>query len=343
MLRAIANSPHDLQPIFDTILANATRLCRAELGALKLWEGNSYRIVSQRNLPPSFYAGWEEGRLFPVLPGSPHARVAESRSSVHVADLTADQSYVDGTSVSVAWAEPGVRTYLLTPLLKEDELVGLIVILRTQVQPFTDNQVNLVTTFAAEATVALESIRRERRYRDIQMELAHGNRSTSPMGQLTASITHEVNQPIGAVSNRLGAARNFLDRTPPDLEEIRAALAGAQEATDRASAIIDRMRALIQKAPTLTDSMDINEAAREVIELIRGEAVKNRVSLTQFTQGLPTIAGDRVQLQQVVLNLILNALQAMNGVGRHSDRCSSLPGKPSPMGSASGCKIPAQG
>jgi GAF domain-containing protein len=176
VLRAIANSPHDLQPIFDTILANATRLCRAELGALKLWEGNSYRIVSQRNLPPSFYAGWEEGRLFPVLPGSPHARVAESRSSVHVADLTADQSYVDGTPVSVAWVESGVRTYLLTPLLKEDELVGLIVILRTRVQPFTDNQVNLVTTFAAEATVALESIRRERRYRDMQMELAHGNR-----------------------------------------------------------------------------------------------------------------------------------------------------------------------
>ncbi len=194
-------------------------------------------------------------------------------------------------------------------------LIGLIVILRTRVQPFTDNQVNLVTTFAAEATVALESIRRERRYRDMQMELAHANRVVT-IGQLTASITHEVNQPIGAVRNRLGAAVNFLDRTPPDLEEVKAALAGAQEATDRASVIIARIRALIQKAPILTDSTDINEAAREVVELIRGEAVKNRVSLqTQFTQGLPTIAGDRVQLQQVVLNLVLNALQAVTGVG----------------------------
>jgi len=118
------------------------------------------------------------------------------------------------------------------------------------------------------------------------------------------------------VRNRLSAAMNFLDRTPPDLEEVRAALAGALKGTDKTSAIINRMRALMLKAPTPTDSMDINEAAREVIELTRGEALKNRVSLqTQFTKGLPTIAGDRVQLQQVVLNLIVNALQAMSGVG----------------------------
>ena len=92
------------------------------------------------------------------------------------------------------------------------------------------------------------------------------------------------------------------------------ALAGAF--TDRTTAIVSRMRALMLKATTPTDDMDINEAAREVIELIRGEALKNRVSLqTQFTKGLPKIVGDRVQLQQVVLNLIVNALQAISGVG----------------------------
>jgi C4-dicarboxylate-specific signal transduction histidine kinase len=99
------------------------------------------------------------------------------------------------------------------PLLKENELIGVIAILRDRVQPFTDSQIDLVRAFAAEAIVALESTRRERRYREMQMELAHANRLLT-MGQITASVTHEVNQPIAAVRNRLSAAMNFLHRPP---------------------------------------------------------------------------------------------------------------------------------
>jgi C4-dicarboxylate-specific signal transduction histidine kinase len=173
-------------------------------------------------------------------------------------------------------------------------------------------QISLFRDFAAQATIALESTRRERQYRQAQMALAHANR-VATMGQLTASITHEINQPIGAARNNLTAALNFWDRTPPDLMEVREALACAVKEIDRASTVVGRIRALMLKAPTRIDS--VNEAVRGVIELTYGEVLKNRVSVrTQLADGLPLIQGDRVQLHQVVLNLILNAVQALGAV-----------------------------
>ena len=146
------------------------------------------------------------------------------------------------------------------------------------------------------------------------MQLAHTNRVVT-MGELSASITHEVNQPIAAARNNVIAALHFLDRNPPDLQEVREALAAAVKDADRVGAIVGRMRALMQKASPRLDRVDMNEALQEVIELTQGEALKNGVSVeTQFAEGLPITTGDRVQLQQVVLNLILNALQAMGAV-----------------------------
>src|SRR5262249_21629778 len=148
----------------------------------------------------------------------------------------------------------------------------------------------------------------------LQTELAHANRVLT-MGELSASITHEINQPIAAARNNVIAALNFLRRNPPDLQEVTEALAAAVKDADRVDAIVSRMRALMQKASVRLDRVDVNEALQEVIELTRGEALKNVVAVeTQFAKGLPIITGDRVQLQQVVLNLILNALQAMGAV-----------------------------
>jgi C4-dicarboxylate-specific signal transduction histidine kinase len=315
VLRVIANSPDELQPICDAIVANAVRLCGAQLGGLGFFESNAYRIVSLKGPPEPYYAGWEKGHLFPILPNGPFARIVETKAPVHIADVRTDEAYLAGNLDTVTWAQRGARTYLLMPLLRgNDELIGAMAILRDRVLPFTERQIDLAKAFAAEAIVAFESTRRERRYREVQTELAHANR-LSTIGQISASVTHEVNQPIAALRNRLSAALNFLDRTPPDLEEVRMAVAGALKDTDRTTAIVNRMRALMLKATTPTDNMDINDAAHEVIELTRGEALKNRVSLqTEFTRGLPKIVGDRVQLQQVVLNLIVNALQAISGV-----------------------------
>jgi PAS domain S-box-containing protein len=148
--------------------------------------------------------------------------------------------------------------------------------------------------------------------RETQMELAHANRAAT-MGQITASIAHEVNQPIAAtVTNAQGALR-WLGAEPPDLEQARQALARIVDDAKRAGEVVGRIRALIKKEAPRKDRLDINEAIREVVALTRGEAVKNDVSIaTQLAEGLPLIHADRVQLQQVVLNLVINAIEAMS-------------------------------
>jgi C4-dicarboxylate-specific signal transduction histidine kinase len=199
-------------------------------------------------------------------------------------------------------------------MLRSDELIGSLSLARWRIEPFTENEIEAVMDFAAQTAIALEITRRERELRELQMELAHTNRLVT-MGELSASITHEVNQPIAAARNNVIAALHFLDGKPPDLQEVREALDAAVKDADRVGAIVNRMRALMQKAAPRLDPVDMNEALQEVIELTRGEALKNGVSVkTEFARGLPIIAGDRVQLQQVVLNLILNAVQAMGTV-----------------------------
>ena len=137
------------------------------------------------------------------------------------------------------------------------------------------------------------------------------------MGQLTASIAHEVNQPIAAAVTNAEAALLWLGAPSPDLEEARQAIGRIVKDASRAGNVIGRIRALIKKAPTRKDRVDMNEAIREVIELTRNEAVKNGASVqTALAEGLPPIEGDRVQLLQVVLNLVVNAVQAMCAVAK---------------------------
>jgi C4-dicarboxylate-specific signal transduction histidine kinase len=150
--------------------------------------------------------------------------------------------------------------------------------------------------------------------RKAQTELAHVNR-VATMGQLTASIAHEILQPIGAARNYARAALNFLDQQPPDLREVKEALGRIVGAADRSGEIIERIRDNIKKAPPRRDRIDLNKAINEVIVLARSELTKNGVSVqTRLTEGLFPVKGDRVQVQQVVMNLILNAVEAMSSV-----------------------------
>jgi signal transduction histidine kinase len=150
--------------------------------------------------------------------------------------------------------------------------------------------------------------------REAQTQLAHVNRVTT-MGELSASIAHEVMQPIAATVANAKAALNWLNAQPPNLEEARQALGATVKEVNRSTDVIERIRALVKKAPPRKDALEINGAILEVIALTRGEVVKNGVSVqTQLAEGLPLIQGDRVQLQQVILNLITNAVQAMSAV-----------------------------
>jgi PAS domain S-box-containing protein len=150
----------------------------------------------------------------------------------------------------------------------------------------------------------------DRRYREMQMELAHANR-VATTGQLTASIAHEVNQPIAATVTNAEAALRWLSAGSSHLEEVRQVLTSIVEDGTRAGEVIHRIRALMKKAPPQKDRLEINAVILEIIELTRGEAVKYGISvLTELADQLPVVEADRVQLQQVLLNLIVNALEA---------------------------------
>ncbi|MER9432955.1 PAS domain-containing protein [Mesorhizobium sp. M0408] len=148
----------------------------------------------------------------------------------------------------------------------------------------------------------------------MQSDFAHMNR-VSTMGELAASLSHEITQPIASARNNARAAQNFLDILPPDLGEVREALACVVGDADRAGDIIDRIREHIKKAPPRKECFDLNAAISEVIALTRSVTTGQTVSVqTRFANGLCLVEGDRVQLQQVILNLILNAVEAIDTV-----------------------------
>jgi C4-dicarboxylate-specific signal transduction histidine kinase len=177
-----------------------------------------------------------------------------------------------------------------------------------------DQGVAFVLDLTERKRAEAEARESERRYREMQMEVAHANR-VATMGQLTASIAHEVNQPIAAAVTNAEAALLWLGARSPDIEEARQAIGRIVQDARRAGKVIGRIRELIKKAPTRKGLVDINEAIREVIELTRGEAARNGASVQMaLAKDLPLIEGDRVGLQQVVLNLVVNAVQAMCAV-----------------------------
>ena len=150
--------------------------------------------------------------------------------------------------------------------------------------------------------------------RELETELAHMNR-VSMLGEMAASLFHEITQPIASARNNARAALNFLDRQPPELHEVREALGCVVGDADRAGDIVDRIRGHIKKAPPRKEHFDLNATINEVIVLARSAIIRNDVSVrARLADGMFPVHGDRIQLQQVVLNLILNAVEAMGSV-----------------------------
>ena len=172
--------------------------------------------------------------------------------------------------------------------------------------------------------------------REAQNELAHVSRVTT-MGELAASIAHEVNQPLAGMLTNANASLRWMAGETPNLDEARDAIRRIVRDGSRAGDVIARMRALFKKAPTAKESVDINLVIQEVLTLTQTELQKNRVSLrTQFARDLPSVLGDKVQLQQVILNLVANGIEAMTEVYEgarklsvRSEKVTAMPPEPS--------------
>ena len=230
VLGVISSTPGELSPVFEAMLEKGTRLCEAKFGHLYLYEGGALRVVASHNVPPAFDQARRRGPFHPP-PGAPAGEVIRTKQTVHIADMAATKDYAERHPAMVDAVElGGVRTVVIVPMVKDNELIGIISIFRQEVRLFTDKQVALLTNFASQAVIAIENARLlnelRRRTDDLSESLQQQTAASEVLQVISRSAfdLRPVFEAVAESSVRLcGADRAFIFRF--DGELLRMAVA----------------------------------------------------------------------------------------------------------------------
>jgi class 3 adenylate cyclase len=325
VLRVISRSPSELAPVFNAVLANATRLCEAELGFLLLAEQNGFRPVAMHNVPTALTRSGQSDHVIYFPAETPIGRLVETRQPVHVADIRRDRGYITGFRPLRELADVGgARTLLMVPMLKESELVGAFVIYRLEVRPFTDKHIALVQNFAAQAVIAIENARllNELRLRTNELEQSFGmvRQQASQLEQKSQEL-HTLNQQLEqrvadqvAEIERMGRLRRFL---PPQVADLILA-SGTEKQLEshrrEITALFCDLRGYTGFSES-ADPEDVMALLREYHTAIGKIIYKHGGTLERFAgDGVMVIFNDPVPLPNPALVAVMTALETRSAI-----------------------------
>jgi predicted ATPase/C4-dicarboxylate-specific signal transduction histidine kinase len=330
-----------LEKLIETLLIITLQHGAAERALLILRRGDNQQIAAEATSVRDKIAVYsrESTLTSSELPESLIRYVIRTQERVILSDASTDNIFSEDEYIR----QKRPRSVLCLPLIKRRRLIGTLY-LENNLAPdvFAPNRLAALELIASQAAISLEQARlyaeltraneelkveiaerrraeealrqKEASLREAQTELAHVSRLTT-MGEMAASIAHELNQPLAGMVTNANASLRWLAWESPNLAEARQAIGRIVRDGTRAGDVIARLRALFKKADPAKDPVDINKAIEEVVILTQSEVQKNKVLLRmELAANLPPVTGDRVQIQQVALNLILNAIEAMSTV-----------------------------
>jgi signal transduction histidine kinase len=319
--RAVS-STLDLKVVLKIIVARAVSLSGTDGGAIFYYreEGGTFELGETVGLDTKLVTKLRRLDISAMETGLGEA--IANRLPLQIPDMAERPS----NPLRDAALGAGLRAALIVPLLGAEGPRGTLVLQRRKPGDFPRATIDLMQSFADQSATALENARlfgeiartRREQLQQAQAELAHVTRVTT-LGELTASIAHEVNQPLAAIITNGETSLRFLGRDPPRIDKVRDALSSMIGDGKRASEIVQRVRALAKKSEPQMARLTVNTLVKETITLVRREIAKHSVALRlEFAPGLPEVLGDRVQLQQVIINLMINSIQAMDAIDDRS-------------------------
>src|SRR5262249_29637533 len=289
VLSVISRSPGELQLVFNSMLANATRLCEASYGLMLLCDGDAFRSAGVHGpLPPAFVERWRTGTLFRPDPDIPAFRAAQTRQPVQVADLRTTPAYLRGDPFPVSGADvAGIRTMVAVPMLKDEQAIGAIAIYRQEVRPFTNKQIELVTNFAVQAVIAIENTRLLNELRQRTDDLSEA------LEQQTATSAV-----LQVISSSLAAQAVIVIENTRLLNELRESLQ-QQTATANVLKVISRstfdlksvLQTLVESAAQLCDADNSTITRQQGMEFFRAAAYGYSPQFLEYIGASPVQPG----------------------------------------------------